>query len=61
MDNPYIVVLDPQEFMEVWELMTSELENTDKEDTPEHYELVKRVVENLKHADKKHICKDDKK
>lgn len=56
MDNPYIIELDPQEFMEVWGSMTSELESTNKEDAPEHYELVKRVVEKLKQADEKHIC-----
>lgn len=58
-DNPYIIELNPQEFMELWEIISYELDWSDRQVSPKDYQMVKRIFKKLKQADKKHICKDD--
>jgi ribonuclease HII len=58
-DNPYLVILLPDEFNELLGSYENFVECCKKEMTQEQFELSARVLEKLQHADATHVCVDE--
>lgn len=58
-DNPYLLVLEPEEFQDLYDEIAYALEWENPEDTPVHYKTLQRLMKKLKQADKEHPCADE--
>lgn len=58
-DNPYVLVLEPDEFQDLYDEIAYALEWKNPEDTQIHYKTLQRLMKKLKQADKEHPCVDE--